>query len=107
MCYTRVMSLVELPRQFMRVHDLVAVFTAAQNMAKYTRRKVQPATLAKKFRERMGLMSSRDAYVMIHRGTIVDCPVSTHVIYRETAIWNKSLGDLKDKGKKKSRNMCH
>ena len=46
----------------------------------------------------MDLMSSRDAFDMVHHGMIEDCPVSTHDLYRKTAIlWNKSLGDLKDK----------
>ena len=57
----------------MRVHDVVAVSTVAQNMVKYTKRGVQAVAPAKQIRERMGLMSSRDAYDMIHHGMIEDC----------------------------------
>ena len=34
---------------------------------------------------------------MVRHGMIEECPVSTHDLYRETAIWIKSLGDLKGK----------
>ena len=71
-------------------------------MAKCTTREVQATSLAKQCRERKGLMSSRDAYVMIHHGMIEDCPVSTHDIFRETAIWNKLLGNLKGKETRRS-----
>ena len=33
---------------------------------------------------------------------IKGCPVSTHYLYRETVIWNKSLGDLKVKETRRS-----
>jgi len=88
---------VELPGQFVRDRVTVAVATVAQNMAKYTKREVQAAEAAKQFRERTGLMSSRDAFDMVHHGMVEDCPVSTHDLYRESAIWGKSLGDLKGK----------
>ena len=59
--YTRDTSPVELPKHFLCVHDVMTVSTVAQNMAKYTEREVQAATLAKPLRELMGLMPSRDA----------------------------------------------
>ena len=65
-CYTKGMSPVELPSHFMRLHNVGTLSTVAQNMAKYTNREVQAVKLAKQFRERVGLMSSRDAYVIIH-----------------------------------------
>ena len=46
-CYTMYMSPVELPSHFMRARNVVAKSTVAQNMAKYTKWKVQAATLAK------------------------------------------------------------
>ena len=101
-CYTRERSSVELSSHFVRVHDVVAVSKVAQNTAKYTKREVQAATLAKQFRERMGLVFSRCAYDMINDGMIEDCPVSTHDLYGETAIWNKTLGDLKGKKTRRS-----
>ncbi len=58
--------------------------------------------VAKQFRERMGLMSSRDAFDMVHQRMIEDCPVSTHDLYRETAIWSKLLVDLKGKETRRS-----
>ena len=78
------------------------MFIVAQNIAKYTKREVQTAVLAKQFRERMGLMSSKDALDMVHHGMIEDCPVNTHDLNRETAIWNKSLSDLKSKETRRS-----
>ena len=53
--------------------------------------------LAKQIRDRMRLMSSRDAFDMVHHGMIEDCLISTHDLYRETTVWNKSLDDLKGK----------
>ena len=70
-------DLLLLPSRFMCVHSVVAVSTVAQNMAKYIKRKVQAATLATRFRERMGLMSTGDGYDMIHHGMIETCLVST------------------------------
>ena len=46
--------------------------TVAQNMAQYTQREVQAAVLVKQLRERMGLMSSIDAFDMVHHGIIED-----------------------------------
>ena len=37
-----------------------------------------------------------------HNGMIEDCPMSTHDIHRETAIWNKLLGGLKGKETRRS-----
>ncbi len=70
MCYTKDMAPVELPSHFVRGRDVVAVSTVAQNMANCTKREVQAAVSAKQFRERMGLMSSRDAFDMICHGMI-------------------------------------
>ena len=56
----------------MRLCNVVVVYTIAQNMARYTKRVVQAAALAEQFRERVWLMSSRDAYDMIHHGMIED-----------------------------------
>ena len=64
-------------------------------MIEYTKREGQAAALAKQFGERMGLMSTRNAYNMIYRGMIEDCPEYTNDLHRETAKWNKSLGNLK------------
>ena len=47
-------------------------------------------------------MSSRDDYNKIHHGMIGDCPVSSYNLYRETAIWNRSLGDQKAKETRRS-----
>ena len=66
----------------MRVHNVVTVSTAARNMAKYTKREVQAATLVNQFRKRVHLMSPRDASDMIHHGMIEDRLVSTHDLYR-------------------------
>ena len=88
------MAPVELPSHFVLDRDIVAVSTVAQNMAKNTKREVQAAVLAKQFRECMGLMSSRNAFDRVHHDMTEDCPVSTHVLNRETAIWNKSLSNL-------------
>ena len=43
-------------------------------MAKYTKREIQAAVLAKQFSERMGHMSSGDAFDMVPHGMIEDCP---------------------------------
>ena len=56
MCYTEDTSPVQTPSPFMRVRNVVAVSTAAQNSVKYNTREVQAAALAKQFRERMGSM---------------------------------------------------
>ena len=44
---------------------------------------------------------------MIHHGMVEDCPVSTHDLYLETVIWNKSLGDLKEKETRRSPEGGH
>ena len=88
---------VVLPDQFRANQKHVLVTTLEQNMSKYTKREVKGALLAKQFRERMGLMSSRDAYDMIHNGMVQECPITTHDVYRESATWTRSLGDLKGK----------
>ena len=85
------MTPVELPSHFERDRDVVAMPAVPQNMAQKT------AVLAKWFRKRMGLISSRDAFDMVHGGMIEDCSVSTYDLYRET-IWKKSVGGLKSKG---------
>ena len=73
------MSPVELPNDFMRAHNFVAVSTVAQNMAKYTRRAAQAAVVIIRCHE------------TIHHGMIEECPVGNHYLYEETAIRNKSL----------------
>ena len=66
--------------------------TVAQHMAKYTKREVQAAVVAKQFRERMGLMSSTDAFDMVHHGMIEDCPVSTHDLWQP--VWHVNKADM-------------
>ena len=102
-CYTRIMKPEELPRHFVREHDVVVVFTVAQNMAAYTKRVAQVATLDKRFKARMGLMVSIDVYDTIDHGMIKDCPVNTRDLYRETAIWSEPLVGLKSKATRCSR----
>ena len=93
-CYTKGMGPVELSSHFVRVHSVMAVFTVAQSMVKYTMREVKAAALAKQFGDLMDLMSSKEARDEVHHGMIVECPKSSHDLYRETAIWNKSVGDI-------------
>ena len=70
----------KLPNHLVRVHNVVAMSTVAQNTATYTKWEVQAAVVAKQHK------LSRDAFDMIHYGMIVDCSVSTHNLYRATGI---------------------
>ena len=88
-CWTTDMSPVVLPDHFRMNQKQVLVTTLEQNMAKYTKREVKGAQLAKQFRERFGMMSSGDAFDMIHNGMVQECPLTNHDVYRESVIWTK------------------
>ena len=73
-CYTKDMVPLQLPSHFVRDRDVVVVSIVAQNTAKYTKRRCW-----------------RRCW-----------PSSSHDLYRETTIRDKSFGDLKSKETRRS-----
>jgi len=74
--------------------------TVAENEARYTKREVARARLARIYSKRLGYPSDKYFGEMLKRGVLTECPITLHDIERARLIYGKDIAELKGKSKR-------
>ena len=82
-------------------HESIYVTTVSMNEAKFTKREVNSAKLAREVIRRLGYPSDVDMNEMIHSGAMIESPVTVHDVRRAKDIYGDVIASLKGKSKAK------